>query len=75
MFQLYNAFTLFSIWTVGKVDGSDSGSGKSEWQVGVCGLIFFILSSGNIITTVMVLQKKLGFANAKEAKAASAKKE
>ena len=65
MFQLYNAYTLFSIW------GADDAA---EWQVGVCGLIFFILSSGNIITTITVLKKKLSY-TAAAAKAANAKKE
>lgn len=65
VFQLYNSYSLYSIW--------NDATGKQEWQVATCGLIFFILSGGNIITTIQVVQKKLGFHNA-AAKAASAKK-
>jgi len=49
-FQMYNAIVLYNISKLPICN---------EWQVFVLSVIFFILACGNIITTSMVLKKKL----------------
>ena len=46
--QLYNAYTLFNLYM----------TASGEWQVAVCGVLFFGLGLGNIVTMFYVIHGK-----------------
>jgi len=55
IFQLYNAYTLIQIWFNFDCTG--------QWQVFALSILFFLIASGNIFTTMQVLWRKIRYQN------------